>query len=368
MTELRRARPTFRQAVGWTGFALVALLTLAVWIWRGDILRAGLDPQQPFQTYVPPPAPDYRRDAAWALNEARAPGAGDTPVFFLHPTTFDGGRDWLAPVVTGTAADRQLINVALPNYAGPFAILGPVSAPRYRQASLYTRLTLREDALEARTFAYRDARAAFETWLARHPQGPLVLVGVEQGGELLDRLVRDHPGLRDRLVAVYLLETLTPADPTTSGLAPCRARDQAGCLVAYASLQDGDEANARRKLRRALTWTERDRLEGAAGRAMLCVNPVVGAEGGGRVDARRQRGGANATDLEWGVRPGLIGRAVATECRDGVLWRSAAESESFRPTGSWADRRKVNPFNLFYGDLQSDAQTRLAAWRAAHAG
>ena len=50
---------TLRQWVGYTGFALVFILVAAVAVWRGDILKAGLDPQIPFQTYEPPPAPDY---------------------------------------------------------------------------------------------------------------------------------------------------------------------------------------------------------------------------------------------------------------------------------------------------------------------
>ena len=84
---------TARQWVGWIGFALVFLLTAAVAVWRGDILRAGLDPQVPFQTYQPPPAPDYARPAAWALNEVRVPDAGPAAVFFVHSTTYDGGAE-----------------------------------------------------------------------------------------------------------------------------------------------------------------------------------------------------------------------------------------------------------------------------------
>src|SRR5690606_32409494 len=112
-------------------------------------------------------------------------------------------------------ADAWLTRVVLPNYAGPFAALGAVSAPRYRQGSLYTRLTLRDDAREARAFAYRDVAAAFETWIARHPQGPIVLAGVEQGGELVERLLRERvapdPDLRRRLVAAYLMDVVAAA-------------------------------------------------------------------------------------------------------------------------------------------------------------
>ncbi len=51
-------RLTARQWVGYAGFALVFILTAAVAVWRGDILRSGLDPQVPFQTYQPPAKPD----------------------------------------------------------------------------------------------------------------------------------------------------------------------------------------------------------------------------------------------------------------------------------------------------------------------
>ena len=67
--------------------------------------------------------------------------------------------------------------------------------------------------------------------------------------------------------------------------------------------------------------------------------------------------------LEWGAHPALLAREIATRCHDGLLRYSEPERESFRQTGSWADRRKSRPYNLFYGDIEADAQARLAAWR-----
>jgi hypothetical protein len=46
-----------------------------------------------------------------------------------------------------------------------------------------------------------------------------------------------------------------------------------------------------------------------------------------------------------------------------VLRHTKARGESFRRGGSWADRRKAMPYNLFYGDLERDVQARIAAWR-----
>ncbi|NJC42341.1 hypothetical protein GGQ87_002636 [Brevundimonas alba] len=359
---------TARQWTGWIGFALVFLLTAASAVWRGDILRAGLDPQVPFQTYEPPPAPDYSRAAAWAMSEARAPDAGPAAVFFVHSTTYDGGREWNGPI--GDAkADAYLKRVVLPNYAGPFARLGAVSAPRYRQGSLYTRLTLREDAREARAFAWQDVAGAFDAWIARHPDGPIVLAGVEQGGELVERLVRERvqgdPALRGRLVAAYLLDAVTPADSLSPEVPACSRRNQTGCVVGYSAVSEGNDGAARRRLRRALVWDDRGRLVELGERPALCVNPVTGTTSTTPVEARLNRGATNATGLEWGAHPALLAREIGTQCRDGLLRHTEPSSESFRQAGSWADRRKSRPYNLFYGDIEADAQARLTAWQSA---
>lgn len=367
---MRLPRLTLRQWVGWTGFFIVFLLTAAVAVWRGDILKAGLDPQIPFQTYDPPPAPNYASADAWAMRDVRVPGAGPAAVFFLHSTTFDGGRDWNGPI-GDPEADAYLERVVIPNYAGPFARAGAISLPRYRQASLYTRLTLRDDARDARAFAYGDALAAFEVWLADHPTGPLVLAGVEQGGELIDRLVRERvatdPALGRRIVAVYMIDVILAADNLAPGVPACATATSIGCVVAWSQVGDQNEGAAQRRLRRALVWDASGRLVELNGRPPLCVNPVSGATGEAAVPARLHHGAANATGLEWGVRPAFIDRAVATRCRDGILRHTELKTESFREVGGWADRRKARPYNLFYADIEADVGRRLNVWRSENA-
>ena len=366
----RMPRLTARQWVGYVGIGFVLLLTAAVAIWRGDILRAALDPQVPFQTYTPPPAPDYSTPGAWALREARAPNAGPAAVFFLHSTTFDGGREWNGPI--GDArAEAYLRRVVLPNYAGPFARAGAISAPRYRQASLYARLTLRDDAREARAFAYGDALAAFDAWLARHPDGPLILAGVEQGGQLIERIVREriapNPALRARLVGVWLIDVVAAVDGFSPLVPPCAAPGQTACVIAWSPVGEDNEGAAQRRLRRALVWDQRGRFVELSGRPALCVNPVNGSSAPVKLEARESRGATNATGLEWGARPALMAREVATECRGGLLRHTEPKLESFRAQGSWTDRRKARPYNLFYGDIEHDVQLRLSRWAASTA-
>ncbi len=360
---------TVRQTAGWLGIGLILLMIAAVAIWRGDILKAGLDPKVPFQTYTPPQAPDYRSANAWAMRDVRVPGSGNAAVFFLHSTTFDGGREWNGPI--GDArADAYLERVVIPNYAGPFARAGSISVPRYRQASLYTRLTLRDDARDARAFAYGDALAAFESWLAAHPTGPLVLAGVEQGADLIDRLLQDRiardPALSRRLVAVYLVDVIIAVDDLPPTTPPCASPVQINCVIGWSQVDETNDGAAWRRLRRALVWDANGRLIDLEGRAVLCVNPVSGSSDPAHVPARRHRGAANATGLEWGLRPAFIDRAVATQCRGGLLRHTELRTESFKEVGNWADRRKARQYNLFYADTEADIERRLAAWNAAN--
>ena len=55
--------------VAWRTLALglLGLVLVAAFTFRDQVLRASLDPKEPFQTYRPPPPPDYSRRSAWAL-------------------------------------------------------------------------------------------------------------------------------------------------------------------------------------------------------------------------------------------------------------------------------------------------------------
>jgi hypothetical protein len=350
---------------------LIALTGLI--IWRDDILQALLDPRIPFAVYHPPAAPNYAEGKSWA----RLPGSlepGDLPadVFFIHPTTFDGGKDWNGPI-GDPSSDRRLVQTMLPNYAAPFAAAGRVFVARYRQASLYTSLTLFDDALEARAFAYGDVDRAFSAFLLRiGPDRPFIIVGVEQGGLLAARLVRhrlsDDPRLRRRLVAAYLIETVTPAADHAAGstIPACVMRAQSGCVAAWISAPHLDFERASRIMSRSVVWTPDGRLAGLAGREPLCFNPLLGAASDAEAPARLNLGAANASGLEWGARPGFMARQISAQCVAGILRLSQPRSAALRPSGDWASRFRATPYNLFWADLEADSKARTRAWLAAH--
>lgn len=373
MPSIRAPSPA--QALKLGGLVLAALALVCAFAFRNEVLRSSLDPKIPFQTYRPPPAPDYSRRSAWALLPASpsrpVPGDGPADVFFVHPTTYSGGDSrgdqWNAPI-THRRAGRELAEVMLPNYAGPFARVGRIFAPRYRQASLYAGLSLREDAQEARRFAYGDIRAAFRTYLDRFNGGrPIILVGVEQGGALAALLLREEiarrPELLQRLAAAYLIQTVTPADEYGPGSpAPvCASPGQARCVVAYMPAPQSRPGVGRRILARALVWDQGGELEPLGDRTPVCVNPLLGAASGALAPEKDNRGAANATALEWGLPPPFLPHQVSAQCSGGLLLVSRPRSPSLKTIGGWADRQMSPGYNVFYADLEADAHARISA-------
>ena len=109
---------------------------------------------------------------------------------------------------------------------------------------------------------------------------------------------------------------------------------------------------------------EQGELVNLSPRPALCFNPILGAVTEAPAAARLHLGAANATGLEWGARPAFLARQVSAQCRGGVLYVSRPQSSALRRSGSWADRRKVEGFNLFYADIEADARQRLASYLA----
>jgi len=355
------------------GTAILAVLAIGLAATWDDIMRTALVPREPFQTYDPPKAPDYAQASSWALNpvaQNQHMQTGPVDVFFIHPTTFNGGHDWNGPI-DDVRSQRQIEKIMLPNYAGPFIRVGRIFAPRYRQASLYAvQLNLSEDARDARRIhPYADVLAAFRYYMAHYNLGrPYIVVGVEQGGLIADRLLREevgrNPGLVQKLAAAYLIDTIVPAAGYGPGkpIPACTQRGQPRCVVGWMAVEDTDPHRAREILNRAMVWTPEGLLENLDQTPALCVNPLLGMQTAEKAPARLNLGAANASELEWGVRAAFMPRQVSAACVNGVLMVSRPRSGSLRPAANWPDKFKVPPYNAFFADIEADAMKRVATY------
>lgn len=367
---------TFWQSVSRIRFALwtitaaaivfLLLVALAAWIMRDQIYQSLLDPGEPYQTYVLPDSPDYSASSAWYARPSEPSG---TAVFFVHGTTYPGGADWNAAIDAEDPAN-QVIEEQLPNFAAPFAAIGGIYAPRYRQAALYTFMNLREDGVAARLTAAADVRNGFTAFLDLiGDETPFLIVGVGQGGlhslAVLAEDVAPRPDLRRRLVAAYIIEHPLPLDVLRNQLAdigPCEMPDDFRCVYSYVSAVSENENRIRYLTERTMTWAQGGALERVEGRGLLCVNPILGARSTDYAPARLHRGGAQASGFRDGATPAALPAQTGAQCTDGVLMTEIPRSRSLSRPGRLAEHFRLPPFNLFYEDLRVDAAQRAAAF------
>ena len=346
----------------------LVLIAIASVILRDDIYQSFLDPGIPFQTYERPPAPAYASAEAWAARP-ETDDAESPAIFFLHPTTYDGGAHWNAPIDRPQEADT-IDRIILPNWAAPFAVGGAqVYAPRYRQASLYSFMNNREDSVSARLLAHDDVQAAFTAFLDRiDPQRAIILVGVDQGalhglGLLLDRFAIDD-ALRARLAAAYLLEAPIPLDlfeGPLSALPPCDSAEAVRCVVAYAAARPEERQRIFALTERSMSWTTGKELEFVTERALLCTNPLNWTTSEDYAPDRLHRGGAAAEGLSLGETPSAMANQTDAQCQNGVLMVDQPRASALRRAGRLGEDRRAPDFNLFYMDLAQNAAQRIAA-------
>ena len=179
-------RQRSRKSIIYSVATLFGLLILGLLVfYSDDIFQSFQDPGEPFQTYQKPMAPDYNQASAWiALPDLEAdpfedPTQGD--VFVIVPSVYRGGQHWNLPM-DDEKRRNKLQRIVRPNYVAPYGSAGRLFAPYYRQASLYTFMTNREDARRAQDFAYQDVKRAFAYFLEQSPpERPIIVAGHGQG-------------------------------------------------------------------------------------------------------------------------------------------------------------------------------------------
>lgn len=194
--------------------------------------------------------------------------------FYVYPTV--SGQ----PTATATRRIDPELRSIVRFQAARYGATCRIFAPVYRQVTLVG-LTSAPSAQRQR--AYRDVRAAWRTYLARHNHGRgVVLIGHSQGTshlrELIAREIDGKPKVRRRLVSAILLGgNVTVAQGRDAGgdfrhVRACRTEAQIGCVVAFSAFN---------------APVPPDALFGRTsepGREVLCTNPAALGGGEGMLD------------------------------------------------------------------------------------
>jgi hypothetical protein len=331
----------------------------------------------PVGHYQEPPkagGPDYSRDASWLAK----PGLGGDPsgwvpegvvdtkspepaaTFYIHPTTYLLRDRWNAPLDPGgdPAARAHLF---VQSQASAFNSVSDIWAPKYRQAAYGAFLLKSQDAAKALDLAYRDVLAAFDTFIAAQPAGrPIFLAGHSQGSLHLSRLLADRKdALRGRLVAAYVAgwPLSAKADLPATGLNPCAAAEETGCVLSWQSFKE--PSNPRLILdawkgTKGPSGVERKRKD------MVCVNPLTGTAGAA-APASANRGTLDPNGNFANAK--LAMGKVSARCEEGFLMIDG-EIPNLGPYVLPGNNYHVYDYALFWGSIRADAERRLAAWRA----
>ena len=309
------------------------------------------------------PDPVHGSNALW-LPGGRSEPEGKKPAatFYVHPTTYLERDRWNAPMPSGSPRDwAQRIDVFVKSQASAFNGVSNVSAPYYRQAAYGAFLLKSEDAAKSLDLAYRDVLRAFDAFLASEPKDmPLFLTGHSQGSLHLLRLLEDRrSALRGRLVAAYVVgwPVGVASDLPATGLPPCMASDQVGCVLSWQSFKD--PANTRLVTK---AWVGTTGLTGASRQReeILCTNPLTGTKDGSA--SREANKGTLIPDGDLTQASMETGR-VGARCEKGFLMIDG-DLPNLGPYVLPGNNYHVYDYALFWGSIRTDAERRLAAWRA----
>jgi hypothetical protein len=365
--------------------ALIAILTLifvggafAFYQWGSEVLLKSTTPVGHYQQPPKGSGPDYSTDANWLAKPGMAydeslwlptlidgkqpqPTASPRPaaLFFVHPTTYLQRDRWNAPITSvGDAFQRSRMFVRYET--SPFTSVADVWAPKYRQAAYGAFMLRNEDAQNALDLAYRDARTAFETFLAAQPKGrPIILAGHSQGAMHILKLLADEQAeLKDRLVAAYVVgwPVGVVSDLPATGLAACKLPNQVGCVLSWQSFKE--PANSKLVTE---AWVGTKGLTGRA-RAredMLCTNPISGTIDGS-APAAQNKGTLVSNQKMYGD-AGIESGRVGARCDKGFLMIDG-DIPNLGPYVLPGNNYHVYDYALFWGSIRADAERRVAAW------
>jgi hypothetical protein len=355
---------------------MIAAFTYRLW---GDrLLKVALVPSAPFSAPKARSANDYANAALWyehgsttdlplpagSPRESGRPADRQAAIFFIHPTSFIDRSAWNAPAQDKSADDlaRQFISVE----ANVFTGLGPIWAPRYRQATFGAFLTDKPEAEQSLDAAYKDVAAAFDAFLAANPKGPIILAAHSQGARHMMRLLAEKVAgkpAQSRIAAAYLVgwPVSVTADLPALGLPACAKANQPGCILSWQSFAEPAEPGyitAPYEAGRGLTGKAR------RGTPMLCVDPLTGTGAAAPASANlgMARRDEKADQTKAGgkviVRPGVGARCDA----QGFLIIDAAPD--LGPYVLPGNNYHVYDYSLFWANIRADATRRLDAFLA----
>lgn len=352
---------------------LVVVTAILFKIFERQLAELAFVPKSSFEETMPPPAPDYGEDAAWAVVPDRLGAAGELPegierlaeplpvdILFIHPTTHLAPTAWNAALDDAQA--QGILDRVLAAQASVFADLGHLYAPRYRQAAFGAFLDTTGQGRLAIAFAGEDVLRAFDHYISQINQDrPFVLAAHSQGSlhaiRILGERIAGTPAA-ERMVAAYIVGWPVSVENDLGAMPDidaCRSAEDTGCVVSWQSF--GPEGDPKDVVAAFGTYVG---INGQlnAGTKMLCTNPLSWAADTESADRAAHLGAIVSKSATSGFTGARCGE-------EGVLYMSNEPGSDFQTFKLPGENYHAYDYSLFYLNLRENVQTRMNAFLQA---
>ena len=307
---------------------------------------------EPFSGLNIPPKPNYSNDNNWAVLPSVdsdylkdfLPNSYDSlkaDVFYVYPTLITSKRDIRWNVSISDLDQREkVLNKAVKLQASAWLTSGKLYVPFYRQAHLKSYSNLDKGGKKALLLAYSDIKDAFKTYLKKYNNGrPIIIASHSQGTTHTRRILKeffDGKPLQKQLIAAYIIGIGIPENEFET-IKLMGKPDETGGFVSWNTYKRNKYP------KKYNNWYK----------GKVTTNPITW-NNASETRLEDHKGFLFSNEK-------LYTKALKIEIIDGLVWSTNPKFPK-RLLMSFLKNYHAGDINLFWKDIQENAELRTKAW------
>jgi len=325
--------------------------------------------------------PDYSKNESWATLPARndesdlvpegiiaSSNNGDAPVnvFYIHGTGFTSGQSWASPIDKHSATAENS-RFSLANEASLFNGCCNIYAPRYREASIFTYISVNGNERDRILAAvYPDIARSFDYFLKNFNNNkPFIIVSHSQGTHHAMTLVKeviDASPLAKKLVAAYMIGgIMKPVSyeyiNSLKTISACENATDINCIIHWDTYGIGGAERIFKSKETALctnplTWTTDEKM--AHKELHLGAAEISGAY------TMNLYGADKAQNIKFSPPKPVTTGFTHAQCKEGILYVADLSATEYAKLGSMKDKSYHGiDLPLFHMNIRQNVQARI---------
>jgi len=334
--------------------------------------------------------PDYSKNESWVTLPARndesdivpegiiaSSNNGDAPVnvFYIHGTGFTSGQSWTSPIDKHSATAENS-RFSLANEASLFNGCCNIYAPRYREASIFTYISVNGNERDRILAAvYPDIARSFDYFLKNFNNNkPFIIVSHSQGTHHAMTLVKeviDASPLAKKLVAAYMIGgIMKPVSyeyiNSLKSISACENATDINCIIHWDTYGIGGAERIFKSKETALctnplTWSTDDKM--ANKELHLGAAEISGAY------TMNFYGADKAQNIKFSPPKSVTTGFTHAQCKEGILYVADLSATEYAKLGIMKDKSYHGiDLPLFHMNIRQNVQARIKHYMNTNEG